>query len=641
VGGLFEQVFHATQEGLALVRHRDGAFLEVNDAFLRLVGLDRAAVIGASSFELGLWADLGGEGAARAVLSERTWVEDLLAHVVHPNGSVSTIRVSAEMLRSDEEPCILVRATEASTLVGSDRFRVLREAEARYRALVEQLPAIVYTEVPDEDSPTGYRDVYISPQTVDKLGYTAREWQNDPTLWQKTAHPDDLPSLLEEETRTSKSGEAFSSTYRMIARDGSVVWFHDDAVCVIDPETGLETWRGIMLDITEQKLAEEHLREAEARYRTLIEQIPAIVYRSEFSTSGSWLYVSPQIERILGFSPEEWLLHPHPFASFCHPEDLERIREAEELSHRTGAPFTAEYRLRANDGTWRWILDEAEVVRDAEGRPLHMQGLMFDNTERRAAGERVQQALDRERAANQRLEALDGLKNTLLHTVSHDLKNPLTAIHAAAGTLRELDDRLSPDDRRELLDTLLARSERMGELLNDLLDLDRLDRGVLEPKREPVHVPSLVGRIVDDLGGPGDRTVEIDVPDVTVALDRTKCERIVDNLLRNAIRHTPEGTPITLAADHDAGADPAALTLRVDDRGPGVPDGEKEAVFEAFHRAPGPNGSEAGRTPGSGLGLSLVQRFAQLHGGRAWVEDRPGGGASFRVLLFERDPLVP
>ncbi|MEX2101015.1 MAG: PAS domain-containing protein [Actinomycetota bacterium] len=626
---LFSHLFHGTAEGLAVVRHRDGVFLEANDAFLRLLGLDRDGVVGSSSFELGLWADLGGQGSARAILSERTWVEDLLAHVVHPNGEVSTLRVSAEMLRTTDEPTILVRATEASTLVGSDRFRVLREAEARYRALVEQLPAIVYSEVPDENSPTGFRDVYISPQTVDKLGYTAAEWQNDPTLWQKVAHPDDLPDLLVEEERSNDTGNAFSSTYRMVARDGGVLWFHDDAVRVTDPETGLETWKGIMLDITEQKLAEEHLREAEARYRTLIEQIPSIVYRSEFTTNGRWLYVSPQIERILGFTPEEWLLHPHPFATFCHPHDLERINEAEERSHLTGEPFKAEYRLRANDDRWRWILDEADVVRGAEGEPLHMQGLMFDITDRKAAEERVREALERERAANQRLEALDVLKNTLLHTVSHDLKNPLTAIHAAASTLRDLGDKLAESDRRELIGTLISRSERMNELLSDLLDLDRLDRGALEPRRAPLETAALIERVVAECDAAKGRAVEIEASVEPVSLDRTKVERIVDNLLRNALRYAPANTPIRIEATVEGDA----LTLAVEDRGPGVPDAEKDEIFRAFRRGAGSQASPEG----TGIGLSLVDRFAELHGGRAWVEDREGGGASFRVLLPGHD----
>ncbi len=439
--------------------------------------------------------------------------------------------------------------------------------------------------------------------------------------------------LLEVEQDTAQSGEAFSHTYRMVARDGSIVWFRDDAVRVIDPETGLETWRGIMLDITEQKRAEAHLREAEARYRTLIEQVPAVVYRSEFTTDGAWLYVSPQIERLLGFTPEEWLLHPHPFATFCHPDDLERIREAEDHSQRTGDAFNAEYRLRTNDGAWRWFLDEAHVVRDEEGEPLHMQGLMFDITERKHAEEQVRQALERERAANQRLGALDAMKNTLLHTVSHDLKNPLTAIHTAASTLSQLDERLTPEDRRELLNTLVVRSERMGELLSDLLDLHRLDRGALEPRRTPVDLRAVAATVVGELDDPSGRAIEIELPDRPLSLDRAKVERVLDNLVRNATRYTPAGTPITIGADVGDGS----VVLRVDDRGPGVPDGEKEAIFGAFARG---NGSADEAPEGTGLGLSLVQRFAQLHGGRAWVEDRSGGGASFRVLLFERDPHV-
>jgi signal transduction histidine kinase len=302
--------------------------------------------------------------------------------------------------------------------------------------------------------------------------------------------------------------------------------------------------------------------------------------------------------------------------TFTHPDDIERVREDEARSYRTGTPLRSEYRMQRRDGRWIWILDEASVVRDPEDRPLFLQGLMYDITERKEAEER--------------LMALDRLKNTLLHTLSHDLKEPLTAILGAASTLERLDHELSEEERRQLLRTLASRTQGMNALLTDLLDLDRLDRGIVEPRRFPVNLDALVRGIVEHNAILRERTVQLDGSGCVANVDAAKVERLLENLLSNAARHTPKGTPILVRLWRDE----EAVQLAVDDEGPGVPDELKEAIFEPFRRGP-----DAGSDSGSGIGLSLVARFAELHGGRTWVEDRPGGGASFRVTLPDGDPV--
>jgi signal transduction histidine kinase len=257
-----------------------------------------------------------------------------------------------------------------------------------------------------------------------------------------------------------------------------------------------------------------------------------------------------------------------------------------------------------------------------------MLGVMFDMTQRKQAEDAVREALGREKKASDRLRVLDILKNTLLHTLSHDLKTPLTAIHTAASTIDQLGEELSDDQHRDLLRTIMARARKMDELLSDLLDLDRLDRGIIEPTLEDEDLGALVRRVVEESDALGGRPVQIDADPLMIPVDRTKIERILENLLSNVARHTPRGSPVRVAV---IGAENGAIVM-VDDEGPGVSDGLKAAVFEEFRRGPD------AREGGSGIGLSLVARFASLHGGRAWVEDRPGGGSSFRVFLAASRP---
>jgi len=608
------RVFDQSSLGI-LLAHLDGLILEANDAFLFLVDRGRDEVVGHTIGELGFFSSMG-EDRAKDLLRERGAIDGFDAHVLTPSGEARVLRLWAEAIADGDDRIVVVRASDdAGRVAAGARYYELREAEVRYRALVEQIPAITYTEIEDETSPIGYRDVYISPQCEHILGYTPFEWQADPELWIRAMHPDDRDRVVRDDRASLETG-TFTSEYRMLARDGRVVWFQDEANVVEDPVSGVRFWHGVMLDVTELKLAEANHSELAAKYRTLVEQIPAVVYLAEYGEQGDWLYISPQLERVLGYTPEEWLAHPHPMASFTHPDDIAVVREAEERSLSLGEPFRAEYRMQTKDGGWLWILDEATAVRDQNERPFVLQGVMYDISERKRSEQELKEVLEK-------LRAMDRLKNTLLHTLSHDLQNPLTAIHGAASTLERLDSQLSTEERSSLLKSLAGRTQSLRTLLTDLLDLDRLDRGIVEPRRSLVDLPAMIRRLVASSEALTGRSVEIETEPVTIAVDQPKVERMVENLLANVARHTEDARVWIRVAPQDGGA-----LISVDDEGAGVPDDLKEKIFVPYSRGP-----EAAELPGSGIGLSLVARFAELHGGRAWVEDRPGKGASFRVFL--------
>ena len=175
------------------------------------------------------------------------------------------------------------------------------------------------------------------------------------------------------------------------------------------------------------------------------------------------------------------------------------------------------------------------------------------------------------------------------------------------------------------MDRIVANARKLDRLLTDLLDLDRLSRGVIEARRQPTELAGLIRRVVEECDSDDGRSVAVEAEEVTAMVDGPKVERIVDNLLRNCLRHTPPGTPIWVRL----ATSPEGALIAVEDEGPGVPAELREAIFEPFRQGP----SSAAHSPGVGIGLSLVARFTELHGGHAWVEEREGGGASFRVLL--------
>jgi signal transduction histidine kinase len=237
--------------------------------------------------------------------------------------------------------------------------------------------------------------------------------------------------------------------------------------------------------------------------------------------------------------------------------------------------------------------------------------------------------------AAERLRGLDDMKNMFLDAVSHELRTPLAAVLGIALTLERKDIHLSTEDSADLLTRLADNARKLERLLADLLDLSRLVRGIVEPVRRPTDVGALVERVLANSDLFGGREVLLDLEHVVVEVDAPKVERIVENLLANSVRHTPAETTIWVRVHPlDGGA-----LIVVEDTGNGVPSELRETIFEPFAQGP----QRAAHSPGVGIGLSLVSRFAELHGGRAWVEERPGGGASFHVFLpnVEKDAPAP
>ena len=222
------------------------------------------------------------------------------------------------------------------------------------------------------------------------------------------------------------------------------------------------------------------------------------------------------------------------------------------------------------------------------------------------------------------LREMNDVKDTLLHAVSHDLKGPLAGIIGAMQTIRRDEELHLTDDEREALYQVIEHSGRkMNRLIDDLLDLDRIDRGKLHPRREPTDVGALARRVVGDTAQIIDHPVRVRADAVLVNVDPGKVERVVENLLVNAVRHTPPGTAVLV----DIAANADGVELVVEDHGPGVPDELKTLLFEPFRQG------ETSSAGGMGIGLSLVQRFAELHGGSAHVDDAASGGARFVVTL--------
>jgi PAS domain S-box-containing protein len=311
---------------------------------------------------------------------------------------------------------------------------------------------------------------------------------------------------------------------------------------------------------------------------------------------------SDELYRLWGLEPGGEEMTYEWYLESIYPEDRELVKSMVERAFTEGTPFSFEHRVSQPDERPRWIHSRGRVVRDESGEPLRMLGTAQDITDRKR---------------------IDELRDSILSTVSHELRTPLTAILGFSMTLEEKGDRLDEETRSEMVRNLSQQSRKLDRLLSDLLDIDRLRRGFVPPSFHETDVGLLVEHVATAFS-PESHVIEVHADRVQAQVDAAKVERIVDNLIANAVNHTPPGTEISVRVEARDGG----VLITVDDSGPGVAETDRESIFDLFTR-----GAANEPVPGTGVGLSLVSQFTTLHGGRVWVEETPSGGASFRVLL--------
>ena len=369
------------------------------------------------------------------------------------DGTVFPAELAIGRVEMDGPPVFTACIRDASDR--RDTEARLKAAELRYRTLVEQLPLVSY--VDRSDDPVS-KPLYVSPQIETLLGHSAEDWLSVPDLYERSIHADDREWVLAAKRVAYERGERSRLEYRMTTADGRLVWVEDQSVFVgIDGERGFR--QGFAVDITERKHAETALRQAETRFRTLVEQLPLAVYIDRMDEESSNIYTSPQIEPMLGYTRDEWVSDRSLFVAVLHPDDREPVLAAHAATHATGEPLHMDYRLISRDGRTIWVHDEARVITEPEGGGQVLQGYLLDITARREAEE-----LLRHQAFH---DPLTGLANRALFTdrVEHALVRRRAGGEAAVLFL-DLDDFKAVNDTLGHLagDTLLRA---VGERLRD------------------------------------------------------------------------------------------------------------------------------------------------------------------------------
>ena len=312
------------------------------------------------------------------------------------------------------------------------------DPEADLRSIVDHLPAVIYIDS-DERLP---HTLYISPNVEAILGYPPAFFLEAGRDWVRLVHPDDLAGVLEAWKVALEQGGPFDREFRHLRPDGTEVWVHDYSVLISDADGNRLHWRGVLIDITDRVHAERELATSEARYRALVEGIPAVVYEMGLDDQRRTLYASPHIEALFGYTREEWLDQQDIWVELLHPDDREIELAAHDLHSATGGPWSREYRVIAADGRVVWVRDQAVLLRDQDGRPLNWQGVMVDITAQK--------------------EAEEGLR-----TSNDDLEFRVLARTAQLEDANEVMT-LEIDERRRVERELRSAEERFRHLVEDL-----------------------------------------------------------------------------------------------------------------------------------------------------------------------------
>ncbi len=478
----------------------------------------------------------------------------------------------------------------------------LRRQELEMATLTDNLPAVV------SRFDREMRYVYVN-QAAERLTGLAREQLLGKTPWE-AGLPENAARVMEEGLQEVLVTGKPATVEFYIPTQRGIKYFRSLRVPEFGDNGQVQFVLGIALDVTDQVLARQALKESEELYRTLIDTSPDAITLTD--PQSRVVLANRQAVQLHGFDSADEVIGKSAF-DLIAPEDRQRAMENARRTLETGAIKNVEYTLLKKDGTRFPGELSASLVLDAAGKPKGFIAVVRDVTERKLMQ-------DRERKAQ--LQFLSAL--------AHEIRNPLTPMLSSAGMLGELLGTAPDSIHGRLLANLINGAQILKTRVDELLDVAafeagalRLDLAWLDPKQALEEIYDFMRPEAERRGQKLALEVPVHLP--TVRADKRRFRQVVENLMLNAMKFSPEGRPITVRAR----AEDRCLVVEVEDRGRGISQEEQKRLFQPYFRTE----QDRQRFHGLGIGLALSRQIVEAHGGRIWVKSRPGDGATFTFTL--------
>lgn len=493
--------------------------------------------------------------------------------------------------------------------------QILAENERQYRQLVNNLKEVVFEA--DADG----KFTFINQSWEKFTGYSVKETLGQAAI--NFVHPSELPHIArmrEELDRNPNDYLTYEIKYQH--KNGHQVWAEVTIKRVLGPTGMILGSAGTIIDLTPRRLAEKQLQLSEAKYRLISENITDIV--TQHDTTGLITFASPSMREVLGYDPNDIIgLQP---IDYIHPADRDHVinNAFQKLLHGERRINIA-YRVKHKAGHYVWVESLTRFIPDTMGQVKAIQASTRDISERKKSEEEVARALEKEKE-------LMELRSRFVMMASHEFRTPLATIRSSLDILRiylnQADEQLQAKSFKHF-DKMQLEIERLGELMNEILLLGKLEAGKTSLQLQPTNLPDLVKNLVEmHYSNPEDgRIPKIYVEGTTrpVLLDQQLINHCLMNLISNALKFSEGAEAPHITVTHKR----HHVSISVKDFGIGIKSSDKKRLFEPFYR-----GNNVGKIPGSGLGLVVVKEFVQLHGGKVYCSSSPGKGTTFNMDLF-------
>jgi PAS domain S-box-containing protein len=397
----------------------------------------------------------------------------------------------------------------------------------------------------------------------------------------------------------------------------------------------------------------EDLKNSEKKYRDLLEGLNDAAYRMSIP-DGNYDYFSRAAQSVFGYDSEKWLSNPNLIKEIIHPDFINYFKAKWTELIKGIVPETFEYKIIDPDGQERWIFQSNTGIFDEHGNIVALEGLCRDITKQKKAEEEVNKyrnhleelVSDRTselKTAKDNAEIANVAKSEFLSNMSHELRTPIHQILSFSQFGIKKIDTSKKEKIFHYFSKIQISGKNLLSLLNDLLDLSKLESGKMDYEIQPIDLKEIINNVITEFeallkeNNVNIVLKEIDIPAKTVG-DESKIGQVIRNFLSNAIKFTPSSKKITLSIEHselligqkqNGSKTVSALLVNVSDQGVGLPEGELDSVFDKFVQS---SKTKTG-AGGTGLGLAICKEIIKGHNGRIWAEHNPEGGATFSFML--------